>query len=159
MQKELLVRFTRMPSTPSLRSQLFSWVHLQTSACSKPQRSIQDKVGHIIWIYLATFMDFLEQKFFVFYQFLHLLCLRCSVIMMPTHHYLIRIIFIATRRGILIEVNESYSISSTYIYVTVNLRNQIFPGIPNLLRESWESLKCIEIPRNLWNRPPVIRLG
>ena len=28
------------------------------------------------------------------------------------------------------------------IYVTVNLRNQLFPGIPNPLRESGESLKC-----------------
>ena len=34
-------------------------------------------------------------------------------------------------------------------YVTANLRNQIFPGIPNPFRESGESLKCIEIPRNL----------
>ena len=33
--------------------------------------------------------------------------------------------------------------------VTANLRNQIFPGIPNPLRESGESVKCIEVPRNL----------
>ena len=36
-----------------------------------------------------------------------------------------------------------------HIYVTVNLRNQLFPGIPKTFRESGESLKCIEIPRNL----------
>ena len=35
------------------------------------------------------------------------------------------------------------------VYVTANLRNQIFPGIPNPFRESGESLKFIEIPRNL----------
>ena len=35
-----------------------------------------------------------------------------------------------------------------YIHVTANLRNQLFPGIPNPLRESGESQKCIEI---LWN--------
>ena len=35
------------------------------------------------------------------------------------------------------------------IYVTVNLRNQLFSGIPNPFRESGEFLKCIEIPRNL----------
>ena len=38
-----------------------------------------------------------------------------------------------------------------YIYVIVNLWNQIFPGTHNPLREFGESLKCIEIPRNLWN--------
>ena len=32
------------------------------------------------------------------------------------------------------------------IYVTANLRNQIFPGIANPFRESGESLKCIEVP-------------
>ena len=36
-----------------------------------------------------------------------------------------------------------------YVYVTVNLRNQLFPGFPNPFREFRESLKCIEIPRNL----------
>ena len=35
------------------------------------------------------------------------------------------------------------------VYVTANLWNQIFPGIPNPFRESGEYLKCIEIPRNL----------
>ena len=35
------------------------------------------------------------------------------------------------------------------IYVTVNLRNQLFHGIPNPFREYGESLKCIEIPPNL----------
>ena len=34
-------------------------------------------------------------------------------------------------------------------YVTANLRNQIFPGIPNPLRESGESLKLISIKSNL----------
>ena len=34
------------------------------------------------------------------------------------------------------------------IYVTANLRYQIFPGIPNPFRESGESLKCIEISQN-----------
>ena len=33
-----------------------------------------------------------------------------------------------------------------HIYVTVNLRNQFFPGIPNPFRESRESQKSIEIP-------------
>ena len=36
-----------------------------------------------------------------------------------------------------------------YVYVTVNLRNQLFPGFLNPFREFRESLKCIEIPRNL----------
>jgi len=47
--------------------------------------------------------------------------------------------------------NEIISCQRTqiYIYVAANLRNQIFPGIPSLFRESGESLKCIEIPRNL----------
>ena len=43
--------------------------------------------------------------------------------------------------------NASYA--TIYIYVTANLRNQIFLGIPNPLRESGESLIGIEIPRNL----------
>ena len=30
-----------------------------------------------------------------------------------------------------------------YIFATVNLRNQIFPGIPNTFRESGESLKLV----------------
>ena len=34
-------------------------------------------------------------------------------------------------------------------YVTVSLRNQLVPGIPNPFRESKESQKFIEIPRNL----------
>ena len=36
-----------------------------------------------------------------------------------------------------------------YIYVTANLRNQIFPGIPYPLRESGESLKRISSKSNL----------
>ena len=36
-----------------------------------------------------------------------------------------------------------------HIKVRVNLRNQILSGIPNPFKESGESLKCIEIPRNL----------
>ena len=35
------------------------------------------------------------------------------------------------------------------VYVIANLRNQIFPGIPNPLRESWESLKWISSKSNL----------
>ena len=34
-------------------------------------------------------------------------------------------------------------------HVTANLRNQLLQGIPNLFRESGESLKSIEIPQNL----------
>ena len=42
-----------------------------------------------------------------------------------------------------------YNVMYIYVYVTANLRNQLFSGIPKTLRESGESLKCIEIPRNL----------
>ena len=38
------------------------------------------------------------------------------------------------------------------VYVTANLRNQIFPGFPNLFRESEESLKLIFSKSNL-NEP------
>ena len=41
------------------------------------------------------------------------------------------------------------SSDSLCMYVTAILQNQLFPGIPNPFRESGESLKRIEIPRNL----------
>ena len=36
------------------------------------------------------------------------------------------------------------------IHVTANLRNQIFPGIPNPFRESGESLKLISSKSNVY---------
>ena len=50
---------------------------------------------------------------------------------------------------IIVFLSEVFSRPLALIDVTVNLRNQLFPGIPNLFKESGESLICIEIPRNL----------
>ena len=46
-------------------------------------------------------------------------------------------------------ISSIIKIDRSGVCVTANLRNQVFPGIPNPLRESGESLKCIEIPQNL----------
>ena len=45
--------------------------------------------------------------------------------------------FGATKEGIKTQMFRRFAVT----YVTANLRNQIFPGIPNPFRESRESLK------------------
>ena len=51
----------------------------------------------------------------------------------------------------MLDEEEQRQLNYVGIYITANIRNQLFPWIPNPFRESGESLKCIEIPRNLWN--------
>ena len=49
-------------------------------------------------------------------------------------------------------IHLMYMEKQLYIYVAANLRNLLFPGIPNPLRESGESLYILEIPGNIWLR-------
>ena len=59
-------------------------------------------------------------------------------------HKTLELLIFSVRVSILFQTREVF----IRIYVTVNLRNQLFPGIPNPFRESGKYLKFIEIPRN-----------